>query len=299
MGPPMCRLVSDEHHERFCWDGGTAAAAAPSAVGRAPERRARSRLLGAAIVAAVGAAVAAVLVSVGSGGTHAPTVLARAADVTTHVPGYRFRISMNASADGRSVLMAAGGEFNTQPLDGSMWLSLDGQRIDDVVVPPYVYVHIPSRGTAWDRIDLASLGNSTSGSNVDVQQTISFLRSVGAVTTVGSDTLGGVAVTHYHAVVDVGRLASALPLGQGSASSGELAALSGALGGSGMPLDVWLDAQQRVRRIDMSLSIPSSSGAVQFSMSMELYDYGPQPAVGAPPAGLVTDLGSSGQTLSG
>ncbi len=292
-------MVTDDHQDPFCWDGANAPPVAPSPTGHAPVRQRRGRLAAVAVLAGLAAGAATVLLAGGGGGTQPTTVLARAADVTAHMAGYRFKITMDASADGRGATVDAGGELNAQPLNGSMWLAVDGRSVDEVVVAPYAYVQIPSLSTAWNRVELPSQGAAGSSADVDVQQTISFLRSVGTVATVGEETVDGVAATHYHAVVDVERLASALPLARGSASSSDLAALSQALGGSGIPLDVWVDAQDRVRRIVMSMSIPSASGEAQFSMTIGLSDYGAQPLVSAPPDGQVTDPGASGRALAG
>jgi hypothetical protein len=289
--------VADDDQDLFCWKGGAAAAAALAPGAAAPRRRGRSRLAGVAI-AAIAAAIAALLLLRG-GGTPSPvTPLARAADVTGHAPGYRFRLTLDASGGGRDEALSASGAFNTQPLNGSISLEVAGKTVNELLVPPYAYVQIPSAGSSWERVRLAALGTSAPVSGVDVQQTIAFLRSVGSVSDEGSQTIEGVPTTHYHAAVDVDRLAGVIPLAQGSTGA-SLAELSRVLGGAGMPLDVWVDSQDRVRRLTMSLSLRAGANAARVSVSLQLYDYGAQPAVKAPPPRQVSDLGGVGQGLSG
>ena len=291
--------MADERQDPFCWEGTTATAGAttdaPAPVVPVPARRRRSWLAAGAAVIAAGAVGAALVLSGGGGG--APqTALARAADVTANVPGYRFTMTMNVSAAGQNIVMSVNGRFNTRPLSGTMTMALAGRQITELVVPPYVYMRLPSGSTVWQRISLGALATSSAAAGVDVQQTISFLRTVGTVTTVGAEVIDGVPTTHYHAVIDVSRLAAALPLPKGSSTSAAFSAFEQALGGGGLPLDVWLDAQSRVRQLTMSMQAASAS----FTMTMQLRDYGPQAAVSAPPAGQVHALRTaSSPALSG
>jgi hypothetical protein len=286
--------MAGEHEDAFCWEGtngsatatATAAEAGAPIVGPpAPPRRTR-RWLAAGAAALVAVAVAATLL-LALGSSEPQTVLARVADITSSEPGYHFTMTMDVSAGGQSFALNADGHFNSQPLSGTMTMSVAGRQISEVVVPPYVYMQIPSLSSSWQRLKLSALGTSSAGSSVDIQQTIAFLRTVGTVSTVGSEVIGSVPTTHYHADIDVNRLATALPVGQSSSSSDGLAALEQALGGSGLPLDVWVDAQSRVRRLTMSMQAAEAS----FTMTMQFSDYGPQPPVSAP-TGPMHDLGS-------
>ena len=63
-------------------------------------------------------------------------------------------------------------------------------------------------------------------------------------------------------------------------------------GQSTLPADVWIDDNGLVRRIALDLNVRSSAGTVAATVSMDLYDYGRQPAVTVPPASQVTDITS-------
>jgi hypothetical protein len=288
-------VAQGEQPDPFCWDGTADVAPAAAAVIVAP-RRSRALRLALAAALAAGAAAAVVVVRGGGGSPAAQgSVLATVADVTTHVPGYRFSVQIDASDAGQSVSLSASGEFNTQPLRGSMSFDVAGKQIDEVFVPPYVYVQVPSLGANWERV---AIGSAPSASDIDIGHTLAFLRTVGTVDTVGQQTLDGVQTTHYHAVIDLSRLAAVLPVPAGSTAASGVGPLSQALGGSGLPLDVWVDAQERVRELTMSTPAGAGSSSLQFSMTMKLFDYGPQPAVAAP-AGAVQDGTSAAPVLAG
>jgi len=57
-----------------------------------------------------------------------------------------------------------------------------------------------------------------------------------------------------------------------------------------LPIDVWVDGQQHVRRIETDISACTAEGRLVTAVSMELFDYGPQPAVRVPPAAQTVDI---------
>ena len=72
-------------------------------------------------------------------------------------------------------------------------------------------------------------------------------------------------------------------------------------GGSQIPADVWIDAQGRVRRMRLSLKLPSSpsstTAAGTMTQTIEYYDFGVPVTATVPPVSEVTDtsdlIGSS------
>src|SRR5581483_6389978 len=61
-----------------------------------------------------------------------------------------------------------------------------------------------------------------------------------------------------------------------------------------LPVDVWVDSHHLVRREAFSFPIAPSAtaGAGSLHITADLYDYGPQPPVTAPPASQVFDASS-------
>jgi hypothetical protein len=77
----------------------------------------------------------------------------------------------------------------------------------------------------------------------------------------------------------------------------QLAKLIAQLGASKVPVDVWVDAQHRVRRMGFDFAFSPGGQQVQMRMTLELFDYGPTPSVQPPPASEVFD--ATGTTLAG
>ncbi|HEY1741327.1 MAG TPA: hypothetical protein VGI86_21620 [Acidimicrobiia bacterium] len=169
----------------------------------------------------------------------------------------------------------------------------------------------------WLKLDTGDLG-AQGGSPAQYTQYLEYLRAVskGDVTTVGPETVRGVATTHYRATLDPAKVVAA--------DRQRLAKLSPALrplmekaldamANSHTPFvaDVWIDGHDMVRRLAMavpSLTVSAGTKSVTESVSVrvDLYDFGTPVNVQAPPPSEVQDfsalaggLGSSvGQTTS-
>jgi hypothetical protein len=122
------------------------------------------------------------------------------------------------------------------------------------------------------------------------KQMLGFLKTTGQVTDLGTDTVRGAATRRYHALVDLHRYAAtaAPSLRTGAKRYAEL--LQRVTGSASLPMDVWIDGRQQVRRVFMQLPVCTPEGKLTFSINLELYDFGPQPAVLAPPDAEVTDI---------
>jgi hypothetical protein len=60
-----------------------------------------------------------------------------------------------------------------------------------------------------------------------------------------------------------------------------------------MPFDVYVDDSGLVRRLAMELAITAGAESVTMLMSMDLFDFGVDVNVQAPPAGAVLDVGTA------
>src|SRR5579863_3086481 len=130
----------------FEWEGMPAGAApAPPPQAR---RSGRAAWLGAvAIAAAVAAALGVVLTSGSSTPSLGSNTIAQAASVTSATAGYRFSLTMAASAAGQSVAVHATGSATERPEpEASMTMVTGGQGIQAVDAPPWVYLAVDG---AW------------------------------------------------------------------------------------------------------------------------------------------------------
>jgi len=205
------------------------------------------------------------------------------------------------------------GEADYQAHRGHMLIDLSqfglpGPPIDAVFDNATVYEKFPKAlgaplppGKSWVKVDVATAGRSI-GVNLgglaasqqgDPSQTLDFLRGASdAVTRVGAEDVRGTPTTHYRAVVDLNKAADRSPTAREAIKS-----TIKLLGSSTQPVDVWVDAQGRARRlkytVDLSkskvaASTPGVPGSVTFTL--ELFDFGVPVQAVVPPADQVVDL---------
>jgi hypothetical protein len=227
----------------------------------------------------------------------------RAAYATDQVPGYKFDITIASKLSGKSFTIGGSGSISERGSQGSMSLSVEGKTISEIIDKPYFYVKVPgggssaSKGKPWVRADITTFseafggGESLAGGSTDPTQTLSFLKSAGTVTRVGSEDVRGTPATRYHAVIDLARYAGAVPAAQRTAAKKYAQTFERISGSSSLPMDVWIDDSSHVLRMAFTLSLCSPEGGrLSESLNMELHDYGPQPVIAPPPSSQVTDI---------
>jgi hypothetical protein len=188
------------------------------------------------------------------------------------------------------------------------------------LIGPLLYLQLPAAdeaqlpaGKTWAEINLntvteAKLGQSyaqLTSSSQDSTQTLSYLQGVSStgVTMIGAAKIRGVATTEYKATVDLTKVADQKSPTEQSA----IKSLEAELHTTTLPLQVWLDAQGRVRQIAEQLqestspssttgtAVPATSGSV--TSTVDYYDFGVAVDVSPPPATQVDDI--TGQALAG
>jgi hypothetical protein len=227
-------------------------------------------------------------------------VLARAAYVTSQAPGFQYSVSIAGTFAEHSFSVEGEGAIDERTLEGSASMTVEGQKLTEVIKNPYAYIRLPpvagaaiADGKPWVRANLdaytQALGAPSpfQGDTGRPAQTLSVLDSGGHVTKVGSEDVRGVASTHYRALLDVAHVDSAAAPAAARRYAEALDKLTGA---SSLPVDVWVDAQGRVRRFSLGLQAHTPVGAVDETVSMELFDFGPQPQVVVPAESEVTDI---------
>jgi hypothetical protein len=278
----------------FDWGGSPAPdpAMAPAPIAP-PTRRVTPRLAALAVAGVlVGGALAVALSSGGGGGQGGPVALA--ASVTNREPGFKFDMTVSATAAGQTTSLQASGAFSTgPPLSGSLDATVGATTVNERIVGSDVYIQTALSGGKWLHSTLPGAlgtGSSSSGdtelTSADPGQTLQYLRAAGTVTDLGPATIAGVATTHYHADIDLSRYASTLPASQQAAAAQGVQSYEQLTGSTTLPMDVWIDGSNLVLQIQFSFSL---TGGTSASFTMNFSDYGSQPAVSAPPAADVID----------
>jgi hypothetical protein len=149
-------------------------------------------------------------------------------------------------------------------------------------------------GKHWIKLDLQALGKKQGfnlgqlqqlGGGSDPTQFLTYLKKAGDVKKVGSEDINGTPTTHYHATIDLDKLADA-----GGAPGAAVRQLEQLTGNKQLPTDVWIDAQGRARRQAISYTakqpVPTTA---QFTIDYE--KFGVPVDVQTPAAGDTVDIG--------
>ena len=182
-------------------------------------------------------------------------------------------------------------------------------RIDEVFANRIIYMKSPfysrflPKGKTWLRLDLAAFGKKlginldqlSQFSGGDPRQTLDQLRAVsGDVKKLGSATVRGAKTTRYRAKVDLRRYPKLVPAAQRPAAEQGMKRLIQLTGTSTFPVDIWIDPQKRVRRIQLAYSFSpkggSSSQKLTFNETVDIYDFGVAEKIATPPAGQTIDF---------
>jgi len=263
----------------------------------APARRLRRPRPFVLTAGAVGiAAIAVVLVLVlGGGSSLSSNIVAKAAAATGGQPGFQFALDEEITAAGQTASITATGTYSEDPeTQSTMSLTENGTTLTARVVGTDEYIQ--RSATSWAKLDLAAfeqtLGVSSEGLvGTDPSQLLNFLLSAGSVTRVGTETIRGVSTTHYSAVAQLSRVAAASPAAQRAAAASEVKLLERLTGGKTLPIDAWIDDQQRVRQVRITLpSVCTKQGTFHETVTLDYFAYGPQPSVSAPPESQVVDV---------
>ena len=283
-----------------------------------PEHKMRVRLA-TGLIPGLAAALALALSTSGCGSSSVVLdPVAQAADVTSHVGGAHMALTMRMSAPGLSApfTISGGGFFNYNTREGALALDMSGLptgaaaslpsgplRIEEILKSSVIYIGSPlfsgklPGGAHWMKIDLARVGQSvgfnfqqlTSGQSNPAQFLEYLKASGGGVTAVGHELVRGVPTTHYTGTIDLSKLVDVVPSANRAQLRAALAKLTAETGASSLPVDVWIDAHQLVRRMTIALSLSAGGQKVQMHMTIDLFSFGATPPVTPPPEGEVYD----------
>jgi hypothetical protein len=262
-----------------------------------------------------GIASAIALALYGSGcGASATAIdpVAQAAEVTSHAGGAHISLSIQVSAAGSPApfTMSGQGFFNYATQEGMLTLDATGVpgnvsailpagplRIEEIFKSSTIYMGSPllagrlPGGARWLKLDVGRFAQAIgldaqqlAGGQSNPAQFLQYLRAVaGTPERVGSELVRGVATTHYRATVDLGRVAGVLPPAEADQVRAALAKLAAQVGTSNIPVDVWVDGHDLVRRFALALSLSNGAHRSQLGITMELFAFGRTPSL-TPPA---------------
>lgn len=168
-----------------------------------------------------------------------------------------------------------------------------------------LYINAPSfaakfpGGKPWLKLDIAALAKAA---NVDLgqfrqltqndpSQMLDYLRAVsGKIEKVGIEDIRGTSTTHYRASVDLDRIPDQAAAELRETFRKSIGALKQQLGTDKIPVDVWVDVSNRVRRFQEHLAVAGGSGG-QVDFAVDFFDFGAPVTIETPPESQVRDVG--------
>jgi hypothetical protein len=295
----------------------------------------------AVVVAAVCGLGAVGLSACGGGSTFAP--IAKAAELSTGSSGYlmRFTLQFTSSALPAPITATGTGRFDRRAHAGSIRFNMDlssipqasaalggGQlQLQEIIHGTTIYIKLPgalagripgATGKPWFKIDLAKAGSASgipgigslinNPTSTDPSQLLQYLRATsGSVTNLGSSQVDGISTTGYRAEVDLDKVPDAMPAADQAQAKQAIAAIEKSTHLHQVPVEVWIDGQNLVRRMQVSFNASLPTGqSLDIRINADVLEYGPQPPPVLPPAHQVTDLsalagaaGGASRTSSG
>ncbi len=271
------------------------------------------------------APAAAALVLILSGcGSSAVTIdpVAEAAIATSHSGGAQLAMSAQIELGGLSgpVRLTGTGNFNFAAHEGELISSLSGLpasalgvlhtsslQFTELFAKNVIYLESPllagrlPGGARWMKLDLGQvvqgLGldpQSLSSGQSNPAQDLEYLKADGGtVTRVGTETLRGAMTTHYRGTIDLAKAAEKLGSANPALLKASIEQLTAEMGTKKIPVEVWVDSRDRVRRMTLAVGETSSGEHVGVSIMLELFNFGATPAVNVPSGSEVFDVTQS------
>ena len=252
-----------------------------------------TRILPAALVAALAAAVVA-----GCGGVSLDPV-AQAATKSADAGSFRFAFQLSLGVGGNqgASTVSGDGAYDADASRLQARIGVGGETgeviLDLSSATPAVYVKPPAgqgslpSGKTWGKVDLGDaakaggfdLGPLTRG-QLDPTKLVDVLEKAGDSTKVGTETVDGAETTHYRVTVDATKALEGQHRSKQEQEQAKQALQL--LGGSSVPVDVWVGDDGLLRRVGVELGGKDSLFAV--GMRLDFSDYGSDTSVELPPA---------------
>ena len=214
---------------------------------------------------------------------------------------YAFEITVDAEMGAASNSFELTGAVDTDAQRSSASFDLGGGATRLVSDGTVLYVQVPEAarastgGKAWAKLDLEALlpGFGGLGSSTDPTASFENLRQASGaeVEDLGSEDVRGTSTRHFRAELDLTSQLDSMG-GAGAAALGPMREQLKAV-----PVDVWLDGDDRIRRQRTTLDLGAAGfGAGKVVTTVEAFDYGKAVSIEVPAADEVFegDAGSLG-----
>jgi hypothetical protein len=223
----------------------------------------------------------------------------------------------NALTGGKPLVLTGEGAFDFKKKVGSMTIDMSALglpgasgKVPMVLDGEVFYIKLPSvfglGPKPWLKVDLSTLGDQAGLDLSGLQQVggsdptsaLNYLQGVSedGITKVGDEKIRGVDTTHYKATIDLEKAKAQVD----ESLHDDYDKIIEQLGRSTFPADVWVDGDNLVRKMRVSLRPASEQNdAAPVTITQELYDFGTDVEVEVPPADQVGEFSSLLSGLAG
>jgi hypothetical protein len=263
------------------------------------------------------------VLAVGCGTQHAgagksQTVDLAAAVSRTQAQTARIAATISTQSQGMTVSFTETGLFDFARSRGTITMQ-SPVGMTEIFVPPTTYLKVPAddagdagasglpKGKTWVALPDSASGDSGVASGIlgpldgggDPADLLASLTAASSsVTSLGPSVIRGVPVTGFALKIDPAKASAKIP----GADRAAVESLFKSFDTAEIPVAVWVDGQNRVRREKLSLAMPGGSGVpagTSLTVTTDYYDFGVPVRVSAPPASQVDTEGSKFAVGSG
>jgi hypothetical protein len=213
-----------------------------------------------------------------------------AAKQSTQAGSSRFALRNATVVQGQTIAVTGSGAFDYARHEGTLALTLPGGSVEQRVVGGKVYLALSQQPGTFYALTLDQVQGTSLGASSDPSASFASLSAASDdVRAVGQERLRDAVTTHYRGTVDVKKA-----LAQSTGAARQVAQATLARSGlARLPFDAWVDDEGRLRKYVQRSEVPASDATggrpVQSTTTLELFDYGVDVAVTAPPAASVKD----------
>jgi hypothetical protein len=231
----------------------------------------------------------------------------------TKTEGQRARLAITTTmrSPGMTVSFTQTGVFDFAHSRGMLGMQ-SPMPMTVLFLPPKTYFKLPGgsgaplpHGKSWIALPDGQMSSPLDamigpfGGSADPADLLASLRAISSqVTKLGGSTIRDVPVTGYRVAVDPAKAAARLP-GWQRAGFRSFARI---LGRGTIPVEVWVDAQNLVRRVQISPHPPGGTGSpgghARLTQTTDFWDFGVPVRVSAPPASQVASGPQVSQSVS-
>jgi hypothetical protein len=237
-----------------------------------------------------------------------PESLAQAADATRDQGGVHMTIESTINAAGQTIPVKMEGDADLE--NASAHIKTEGgngiPRMENILVGTVMYLKMEGMeeqlGAEWAKVDLAKAGEAA---GIDLEQLMAggqgspadqlkYLKAMGNLEEVGSEDVDGVGTTHYKGEVDLRKYPDTVPADEREQARKTVDKLLELSGDATMPMEVWIDEDDLVRRQKMTMKQKKPQEFTSVT-DVRFSDFGKQVSIEEPDdAKDLTDIATQG-----